>query len=69
MDYSSSSKFGVFGDPLVKQVICLALRCDVVDLETGGSHDMRFVLCAEIGAQPASQNNGDFGVGDVTTLL
>lgn len=69
MDQPGSPKFRVFGDPSVEQVIYLTLRCDVVDLKAGGSYDMRFVLRAEIGVQPAFQNIGDFGIGDVTTLL
>ena len=69
VDQPGSPKVRVFGDPLVEQVIYLALRCGVVALEAGGSYDVRFVLRAEIGVQPASQNNGDVGIGDVATLL
>jgi len=69
VDQPGSLKLRVLSHPLVKQIIYLPLRCNVIDLEASSSYDMRFVLRAKIGVQPAIQNNGDFWIGDVTTLL
>ena len=44
VDQPGSPKFKVFDYSLVEQVIYLALRCDVVYLEAGGSYNMHFVL-------------------------
>ena len=67
-DHPGAPKLGIFRDLLVVQLIDLALRCNVVDLQAGGRGDVRFPRSAERIIHPGSLDIGDLGKGDVTVI-
>ena len=68
-DHPGAPKLGMFRDLLVVQLIDLALRCNIIDLQAGGGRDVRFSRSAERIVQSGSLDIGDLGKWDVTIFL